>query len=205
MIHKVRIPALLASLALLWLTAPGLGAQAAAPDAEKPAAESATGGWRLDSASSQVSFYVRARLTNVRGYFRSMQLREFTMNGSDPASMRGRIAIQTASVFSRDRKRDEHLRQDDFFWSARFPDAYVIVDGISQQEGRTMINFTLKIRDKQQSYTAPVDLSVSGDTIRAAGSLQVNRQHFDLTGELAANLVMDDTVDLTYRIVLKKG
>ncbi|MBX7058918.1 MAG: YceI family protein [Leptospirales bacterium] len=194
-----RTRLLVAALVLALLT-PGLAAQAPTA-AESPRIS----GWRIDTSASQISFYVRARLTNVRGVFRSFGLREFSMSGDDLSSMRGKIAIQTATVFSRDSKRDEHLRQDDFFWSERYPDALVTVDSIVLQEGRYMATFTLQIRDKSKSYTIPLEIVREGQSIRATGSLQADRHHFDLNGTFGANLVMDDLVDLNFRIVLTKG
>jgi polyisoprenoid-binding protein YceI len=128
------------------------------------------------------------------------------MQGDDLTSMRGRILVHTASVFTRDRRRDEHLQQDDFFWSERFPDAVVTVKNIvARPDGKYDVTFTLRIRDKEQDLIAPTTIVRAGDRITASGVLNVNRQFFDLKGELAANLIMDDNAELSFKITLKKS
>lgn len=181
-------------------------ANPAAPPAPGPAADAPAGAWNLELAASQIQFYVKARLVNVRGVFRRFELRDFTMSGDDLTSMRGKIVVRTASVFTRDRRRDEHLQQDDFFWSERFPEAVVAVKNIAARpDGKYDVAFSLRIRDKEQELVVPTTIVRTGDRITASGVLSLNRQFYDLKGELAANLIMDDNAELTFKIVLKKN
>jgi polyisoprenoid-binding protein YceI len=187
-------------------TAPRENSGPASPVAPSPTAEAPAGAWNLELAASQIQFFVKARLVNVRGNFRRFEVRDFAMQGDDLTSMRGRILVRTASVFTRDRRRDEHLQQDDFFWSERFPDAVVTVKNIvARPDGKYDVTFTLRIRDKEQELVAPASIVRAGDRITASGVLTVNRQFYDLKGELAANLIMDDNAELNFKIVLKKG
>lgn len=186
--------------------APREGAAPTNPVAPPPATADAPAGWNLELAASQIQFYVKARLVNVRGVFRRFEVRDFTMSGDDLTSMRGKIVVRTASVFTRDRRRDEHLQQDDFFWSERFPDAVVAVKNIvARPDGKYDVAFSLRIRDKEQELVVPTTIVRTGDRITASGVLSVNRQFYDLKGELAANLIMDDNAELTFKIVLKKS
>jgi polyisoprenoid-binding protein YceI len=77
--------------------------------------------WTVDSVHSAVGFSVRHMgVHNVRGEFE-------TVSGTvryDPASPETTavdIEIPTASVHTRDARRDEHLRNADFFDSGAFP------------------------------------------------------------------------------------
>ncbi len=178
--------------------------RAQAPAPAQPPAVITAGPYALDLANSMVQFYVNARLTNVKGIFRSFQLADVT-EGSGIASLRGRILIDTASVFTREKKRDDHLRADDFFWSEKFPQAVVTVKNIVPVSGdQYQVTISLRIRDKERDFTVPTTIVKTQEGITASGEFIVDRTVYDLTGEYLANKVMDDEAQVSFRFVLLK-
>lgn len=80
----------------------------------------AVGTWTLDPSHSSLEFSVRhLGLSKVRGRFGTFS-GEVTV-AEDPAHSRVDVAIEVQSVDTRDAKRDEHLRTNDFFDAAEFP------------------------------------------------------------------------------------
>jgi len=153
-----------------------------------------------------IQFYVNAKLTNVKGIFRSFRLAEISQPSPGPAALRGRILIDTASVFTREKKRDDHLRADDFFWSAKFPEASVLVKNIVPVAGTTYnVTISLRIRDKEKDFTVPVQIVETSSGLTAAGEFIVDRTYYDLTGEYLANKVMDDEAQISFKFALIKA
>lgn len=182
---------ILAGLLGLFMTAGVLQAESTAP-------------FELDRSRSKIQFDVNAKLVDVRGYFRSYRLDEFQYDGKNPESLKGGIVIWPASVFTRDRDRDEHLRQDDFFWVEKYPTSRVTLKAVNPGEnGLYNFTFNLQIRDKIKEYIVPTKISDSGGRVYLEGSFKVDRRDFDLLGEHVANLVMNNDVQLTYVIALK--
>lgn len=159
----------------------------------------------LDRYRSSIEFFVNAKLVDVKGSFRSFRLDQFQFDGTNPASIQGGLVIWPASVFTRDRDRDEHLRQDDFFWVEKYPTARIALKEVKKGAEANLYDFvfTLHIRDKVKEYTVPTKVYRQSDHIYIQGEFQVNRRDFDLNGEHVANLVMNNQVDLKYTIALQ--
>ncbi|MCB1137823.1 MAG: YceI family protein [Leptospiraceae bacterium] len=186
----------LALLAALLVGQPGLNSLKAETESASP--------FVLDRSRSKIQFFVDARLVDVKGYFRSYRLDQFEYDGKNPESMKGGILIWPASVFTRDKDRDEHLRQDDFFWVEKYPTSRVSLKKVTRrQDGAYDFLFSLQIRDKVKEFTVPTKISSSGGHTYIEGSFKVDRRDFDLNGEHVANLVMDNDVELSYVIALQ--
>ena len=71
----------------------------------------------------------------VRGRFT-----EFNGDGqvTDAKTVFGRIDVKVASLNTKIGKRDNHLRSEEFFEAAKFPDISVVVTGADAMEGDTV-------------------------------------------------------------------
>jgi polyisoprenoid-binding protein YceI len=84
----------------------------------QPTASLAGGTWRLDPARSSVEFHVRHfyGLMTVKGHFDDYQ---GTLNlQTDPAI---ELTVEAGSLDTKQKKRDKHLRSEDFFHVAEHP------------------------------------------------------------------------------------
>ncbi|MCB1164911.1 MAG: YceI family protein [Leptospiraceae bacterium] len=187
-----KLPGLLAALLALTLTVPALA---------EPSS-----GLELDRRSSAIQFFVDAKLVDVEASFRAFKVDGLQFDGKNPESLKGSIVIWPASVFTRDKKRDEHLRQDDFFWVEKYPTSTVKLLSVSKTDVSGVYDFhiELHIRDKTKEYTVPTKVLLQDGGLSLQGAWQVDRRDFDLNGEHVANLVMNNMVDLKYTINLKK-
>jgi polyisoprenoid-binding protein YceI len=77
--------------------------------------------WMIDSAHTEVNFTVRhMMISNVRGQFQKVN-GTVEFDEANPANTRVDVQIETASVNTRDEKRDAHLKSPDFFDAEKYP------------------------------------------------------------------------------------
>ncbi len=77
--------------------------------------------WDIDASHSSIQFRVKhLMISNVRGTFDSIS-GSILFDGENYASARAEAVIQTASINTREPKRDDHLRSADFFDAATHP------------------------------------------------------------------------------------
>lgn len=78
-------------------------------------------GWTIDPTHSEIQFKVKhLMITTVTGGFKEFGA-VAEMTGSDLATAKVSFWANTASVFTNDTNRDNHLRSADFFESEKFP------------------------------------------------------------------------------------
>ena len=77
--------------------------------------------WMIDSAHTEVNFTVRhMMISNVRGQFEKVSgVVEF--DEAIPANSKVDVKIETASVNTKEEKRDAHLKSPDFFDAEKYP------------------------------------------------------------------------------------
>ncbi len=76
--------------------------------------------WLIDPAHSEIGFRVKHLVfSNVRGTFRNVDARVFTM-GDDFSQAEVDVIIDPASINTGIEQRDEHLRSGDFFDAEQF-------------------------------------------------------------------------------------
>jgi polyisoprenoid-binding protein YceI len=105
--------------------------------------------WGIDPAHSEIGFKVKhLMIANVRGSFKEFDASIYT-TGEDFTTAEIDFWLNTASIDTRDKKRDEHLRSADFFDVEHFKE----------------INFTgntIEDVDKDGSFNLWGDLTIKG-------------------------------------------
>ena len=82
----------------------------------------ATGTYTLDPSHSRVGFVARhAMVTKVRGAFNDVAGSGF-LDAENPTRSHLHVVIQAASIDTRNADRDAHLRGNDFFDMATYPE-----------------------------------------------------------------------------------
>lgn len=84
------------------------------------AAENAVESWGVDKVHSSATFKIRHLMSNVTGEFNDFDA-IINMNRANPAASSVEFTIQAASIDTRNKNRDEHLRSPDFFEVAKYP------------------------------------------------------------------------------------
>lgn len=172
--------------------------------------------WNIDPEHSNVGFKVRhLMVSNVKGSFEK-HTGTVEINDKDITKSKVQISIDTASINTSVKKRDEHLRSPDFFDVAKFP-AMTFVSKKVVKAGKDKLKVTgdLSIR----GVTREVVLDVEGPsaeskdpwgTIRrgASASTTINRKDFGLTWNKAletGGVVVGDEVTIGLEIEMVKA
>lgn len=77
--------------------------------------------WEIDASHSQATFSVRHMvISTVKGHFKVLS-GQLHIDEQNPAASWVEAQVETASIDTRDEKRDGHLRSPDFFDAATYP------------------------------------------------------------------------------------
>ena len=151
----------------------------------------AAGTYVLDAAHKRVGFVVRhLMVSKVRGDFGDATA-TITV-GEDPLQSSVTATIKTASVFTGQTDRDNHLRSADFFDAETYPTMEYRSTGIKSFDGN---EFVLTGELTIKGITKPVDLHVEfegagrspygKDVFGFSATAEVDREEWDLTWNVA--------------------
>ncbi len=154
--------------------------QASAALAAQLADGSLAGNWTLDPARSSVTFASKSLwgLAPVKGVFREI---EGAGTVSPEGEVTGSVAVVTASLDTKNAKRDTHLRSADFFLSEQYRAITFTVGKIVPATDGVTVSGTLTVRDRSLpiSFPAAVALS-SGGEVTFDATAHVDRSEFGL-------------------------
>jgi len=164
--------------------------------------------WQIDPAHSAAHFSVRhLMISNVRGQFSQLS-GSVTIDPQDPAKSTVEVAIDAASIHTREPQRDEHLRSADFLDVAKHP---LLTFRSTRVEARGADEFKVTGQLTIHGVTNEVALDVEGPTpsvkdpwgnIRAGvtASTKINRKDFGLVWNAvteAGGVVVGDEIKIT--------
>ena len=161
---------------------PALSGHLTAPRLQTLLTDGALAGeWGLDPRNSSIQLKSRAMwgLVPVNGIFR-----EVSGNGTvlPDGQVSGTITVATASIDTKNTRRDTHLRSADFFDSANHPDITFTADDIRPSGQGAAVTGTLTVRDRTRPLSFDAAASVQGDgTIWLDAEVRINRADFGLT------------------------
>ncbi|MEK7668366.1 MAG: YceI family protein [Gemmatimonadota bacterium] len=126
--------------------------------------------WRIDVTHSELTFRIRHLVSRVRGTFRQWS-GSITADSANWDNGAVQVTIQTASIFTDNERRDNHLRSPDFFAADSFPTITFQSTRVSRSGDDLRIEGTLTMR----GVSRPVVLtgSFTGFTRSAEGEVRV--------------------------------
>ena len=144
--------------------------------------------WQIDSAHSEIGFTVRhMMISKVNGQFESFS-GEINYNPENPAATTVVVTIDTASIMTREEKRDGHLKSPDFFDVAQYPTMVFKSNRVEPQGANTgKLYGDLTIRDVTRPVVLDVEyagtaLSPWGTTSAGfSATTKINRKDWGLT------------------------
>jgi len=143
---------------------------------ERGAAAIAGGSWRVVAADSELGFATRMfGLIPVRGSYGRFA-GELQVDEEGHSS--GSLDVETATVSTGIKKRDQHLRSDDFFAADSHPVMRFELGAITATgDGRARVTGTLRIREAELPIEAPVAIESHGpDGLRIDASFPVDHR-----------------------------
>ncbi|MEK7873935.1 MAG: YceI family protein [Chloroflexota bacterium] len=173
-----------------------------------------TSAWVVDPAHTSVEFAVRHMvISTVRGRFTRFQI-QADFDETRPENVRVLGTADTASVDTREAKRDEHLRSPDFFDAATFPQISFKsrrVERRGKDEYRLIGDLTIRDTTREALF----DVTFAGIVKDPWGSQRagfsatttLDRKDFGLKWNVpleAGGVVVGDTVKVNVEVELVK-
>lgn len=157
--------------------------------------------WTIDNAHSEVAFKVKhMMISTVTGYFEEVSASVKT-NGDNFNDASFSFSAKIDSLNTKNKDRDAHLKSDDFFNAAQYPEMTFVSKSFNGEE----LIGDLTIRDVTKEVKLDVDFNgVAVDPYgqtKAGFELkgELNRKEFNLTWSAvteAGNIVVSDKIKL---------
>jgi polyisoprenoid-binding protein YceI len=128
-----------------------------------------TGDYILDTARTRIGFVARA-ITKVRGQFDEFEGAAH-LDGGDPSTSSAQLTIQAKSIQTRNRRRDDHLR-DRFLDSGDHP-AITFTSAKVEQVGQTSFKVTGDLAIRGVTKPVTVGFKLTGTENDPEGNLRV--------------------------------
>ena len=151
-----------------------------------------TGTWTLDPSHTRIGFVARhAMVTKVRGAFNEFE-GTAVVDGNDLAASKVNVAIQAASIDTRNEQRDGHLRSNDFLAMDDHPTITFASTDV-RSTGATSFDLIgdLTIKGVTRSVTVPFMFEGAATdpfgNLRAGfeGAVTINRKDYGITWNAA--------------------
>lgn len=163
--------------------------------------------WNYDLSHSSITFMVRhLMVSKVYGTFGKWE-GTLAFDEKNPAASKAQVTIQTASVDTKEEKRDAHLKSADFFDVEKLPTMSFVSTGVDHVEGNT---FHVKGDLTIHGVTKPVVLEAEflgrakdpwgGERAGFSAKTSINRKDFGLGWNVAleaGGVLVGEKVEIT--------
>jgi polyisoprenoid-binding protein YceI len=152
-----------------------------------------TGSWTLDASRSTIGLRSKSMwgLAPVKGVFRQVSGKGSV---SPAGEVSGAITVAAASVDTKNKKRDTHLRSADFFDSDTHPQITFRVDRITPSSSGVTVTGALTVRDRTRPVSFDARASVVEGEVWLDAEVQVDRSDFGLTWNQMGMASMKNTL-----------
>jgi len=112
----------------------------------------------------------------------------------------GNLTVAVASVSTKVKKRDIHLRSADFFHAEQHPHMIFSVERVSTADGPARVLGTLEVAGKRRPLTVPMTFSSLGDgAIQLDATFPINRADYGMNlTPMGASLLNTITVQAVF-------
>jgi polyisoprenoid-binding protein YceI len=116
--------------------------------------------WQIDSAHSEINFTVRhMMISNVRGRFENFT-GEVNFDEHNPENTTVEVQMDASSINTREVKRDNHLRSQDFLYVEKYPYLTFLSKRVElTSKNRARLVGDLTVRDTTREVTLNVEYS----------------------------------------------
>lgn len=165
--------------------------------------------YEIDASHSDIGFGVRHMvISTVRGSFGDFA-GSFEYNPEDLASFSASASIKVASIDTKNAKRDDHLRNADFFDAPQHPEITFATTRVEPSAEGLVLYGDLTMKGVTKEIALPITLhgpiTDPWGNVRAGfeGSVVINRQDWGISWSKAMDqggLVVDDKVTITVSV-----
>ena len=138
------------------------------------------GNWELDRERTSIEFHTKAMwVFPAKGTFRPL---EGSGTVTADGGITGTLVIDAASVDTKNKKRDTHLRTADFFEVETFPAiTYEATSGHLVNPGTIALDGTLTVHGQSRPLSVSADVTMSGDSVTVTSEVDIDRSAWGLT------------------------
>jgi polyisoprenoid-binding protein YceI len=203
---------LFSTLGIAALVSAFVPKKSSGPIANASAAQ--TGKWTIDKPHTNVKFTVsHLVISDVEGIFKTVD-GSMESSKADFSDAKINFTVEVASISTDNDMRDNHLKSDDFFNAAKYPQMKFVSTAFTPLgDNKYKLQGTLTIRDITRQITFDVKY---GGTVTAMGGTHVgfkatskiDRFDYNLKWDKATesgNLVVGKEVEITVNVDFKKS
>jgi polyisoprenoid-binding protein YceI len=148
-------------------------------------------GQSIDSDKSMVSFEIgNMKVRTVEGSFSNMK-GSIRFNPDDPGNASFEVCIDASTIQTGNKKRDKHLREEDFFDVGRYPDICFTSRSTLESDGEYIAQGELTMNGVTKTVQIPFEFSE--DTF--SGTLSLNRLDYNI-GEKTGTFMVSNEVSI---------
>lgn len=147
--------------------------------------------YRLGPAHGHIVFKATSRLVDADGRFHRFG-GEVRVDPKAREQAVVSLAIDAASVDTGIRRRDDHLRSEDFFDVTRFPQITFTSRRVAPAEGKILVTGDLVLHGMTREVAVPVELELSAGALRARGEFAVRMSDYGMTYRSWFNPLRDE-------------
>jgi len=169
--------------------------------APSPAAQT----WTVDQGGSSLEFIGVAEGEEFNGAFGNWSAQiNFDPEHLDWSAVE--VTIDLTSADTGDSSRDGPLQNNDWFWTAMYPNASFKTQSITAEgDGSYVAQATLTIRDHTEEVTLPFKLAIDGDKAAMTGTLVLDRTAFGIGNSSYLDKNVDPQVAVDVALTATKG
>jgi polyisoprenoid-binding protein YceI len=154
---------------------------------------------RIDPARSRLSFFATSRFVDAPGLFHRFR-GEIRVDREAPERSAVVVEVEAASIDTRNARRDDHLRSEDFFWVERFPLVRFQSDRVERAGDGFTVAGSLTMRGVTRALAVPLAVSKQGQVLTVRGQFVVRQSDFGFPYRGLLNPIRDD-VQITFELV----
>lgn len=157
----------------------------------------------LVHAQSSIQFTAKQLGVPLNGHFKQFDA-QVQFDTAKPETSKIRFTVDTGSATMGSKETDSNLVSADWFNVAKFPKATFDSTAVKALGGgKYQVDGTLTIKGNAQKVSVPVQLTQSGATTTATGSLPLKRLPFKIgDGDWADTSMVADDVTVQFKLAL---
>jgi polyisoprenoid-binding protein YceI len=155
-----------------------------------------TGSWVLDGTRSSVRLSSKSmwNMVKVKGVFGQVT-GAGTVSAAGEAA--GTITVAAASIDTKIKKRDAHLRSADFFDAGKYPEISFSATSVTLSGETAAVSGTLTVRDQVRPVTISGTVTAQGtDEISLDAELPVNRGDYGMSFNQMNMMSLDSIITI---------
>lgn len=153
--------------------------------------------------TGQITFVGKNAIATANGVFHRFMIVESNVTPNALSESHLTVEVDVASLDTDNKRRDDHLRTEDFFEVERWPTSTVRIHSPEQIEGaQYRAKFDVTIRDIKKTIDGKFEV-VSESPFRVLGSLIINRMDFGVGTPKTWNpMTIQEEIPVTFEAML---